>query len=106
MDSVAKGLKHLGPLEMAVLGQINGAVGSSVGDVQEGLRRGGKALAYTTVMTILGRLHKKGFLAREKQGRQHLYYTRKSPEKLKQSVLSKVGTSLFGKNRLRPILAL
>ena len=30
-------------------------------------------LAYTTVMTVLGRLHQKGLLEREKEGRNYVY---------------------------------
>jgi predicted transcriptional regulator len=41
------------------------------GDVQERL---GGDLAYTTVVTILSRLHEKGMAAREKQGRSYRYH--------------------------------
>ena len=47
----------------------------SVGEVLEALNaEAARALAYTTVMTILVRLHEKGYLARRKQGR-HFRYT-------------------------------
>jgi predicted transcriptional regulator len=35
--------------------------------------RPARKLAYTTVMTIMDRLHQKGFLTRQLQGRTHMY---------------------------------
>lgn len=47
----------------------------SVGEVLEALNaETNRTLAYTTVMTILVRLHEKGYLSREKEGR-HFRYT-------------------------------
>jgi predicted transcriptional regulator len=52
----------------------------SVRDVMEAVnKRAPKPRAYTTYMTILSRLHAKGFLARRREGRTDLYepaYTR------------------------------
>lgn len=46
----------------------------SVGEVLEGLSaEGGRELAYTTVMTIMVRLHDKGFLTRAREGRHFRY---------------------------------
>jgi predicted transcriptional regulator len=39
-------------------------------------RQADKALAYTTVMTVLARLHEKGFLSRERRGRGYEYRPR------------------------------
>ena len=65
----------LGPLEQRVMAQLWGHGAQSVGEVLEALNaEGGRALAYTTVMTILVRLHEKGYLSREKVGR-HFRYT-------------------------------
>lgn len=44
---------------------------ATAADVRE--RLGDATLAYTTVVTILTRLHEKGVLAREKQGRMFAY---------------------------------
>lgn len=47
----------------------------SVGEVLEALNaEGDRTLAYTTVMTILVRLHEKGYVNRTKEGR-HFRYT-------------------------------
>jgi len=42
--------------------------------------QGRKALAYTTIMTIMGRLHQKGVLDRERNGRTDVYRARHSRE--------------------------
>jgi predicted transcriptional regulator len=60
-----------GQLEGEVLGLLQRAGEPlSPGEVRE--RVGGR-LAYTTVVTILSRLHAKGVLARRKSGRAYLY---------------------------------
>ncbi len=43
----------------------------SVADVRSGL--GGRRRAYTTVMTVLTRLHDKGLVERERRGRAYVY---------------------------------
>ena len=60
-----------GELEAAVLAVLQ-AAGSAMaaGEVREQL---GGQLAYTTVVTILSRLHAKGVLDRRKSGRAYLY---------------------------------
>ena len=70
-----------GPLEadiMEVLWQKNPATPS---EVREALAPG-RNLAYTTVMTVLGRLHEKGFLSREKEGRAFSYTPNRSKVEL------------------------
>jgi len=42
--------------------------------------RGGRQLAYTTIMTILVRLHDKGILERDRDGRTYVYRARYSRE--------------------------
>lgn len=46
-------------------------------------------LAYTTIMTTLDRLFKKGVLQRRKQGRAFIYSARYSREQFKQSLVKK-----------------
>ena len=60
----------LGPLEMQVMNVVWSVGRCSVRDVVERLN---SRLAYTTVMTTLDRLFKKGFLEREKSERAFLY---------------------------------
>src|SRR5471030_2071332 len=60
----------MGPLEIAVLEILWSRGESNVHDV---VRRLGRPLAYTTVMTTLDRLFKKGILNRRKIERAFLY---------------------------------
>jgi predicted transcriptional regulator len=70
-QSRGDGKRAAGELEAAVLAVLQ-AAGSplSPGAVRE---RIGGDLAYTTVVTILSRLHDKGVLDRRKKGRAYLY---------------------------------
>ena len=68
-DSSAR--RAAGELESAVLGVLHAAGEPlSPGTVRERL---GSDLAYTTVVTILSRLHAKGVLERARAGRAYLY---------------------------------
>ena len=58
---------------------------ASVGDVLESInaeREESDQLAYTTVMTVMARLHDKDILSREKQGRSYQYRPRYTEEQL------------------------
>src|SRR5215831_15224243 len=67
----AAGRRAAGELEATVLAVLQGAGAPlSPGEVKE---RIGGPLAYTTVVTILSRLHAKGVLERHKAGRAYLY---------------------------------
>jgi predicted transcriptional regulator len=67
----AAGRRAAGELEAAVLATLHAAGAPlSPGEVRDRL---GDDLAYTTVVTILSRLHAKGVLDRRKAGRAFLY---------------------------------
>ncbi len=72
-----RSLKHrapaLGPLEIAVMEIVWAHGAASVHDVSHRLER---PLAYTTVMTTLDRLYKKGLLDRRKADRAFIYAPR------------------------------
>src|SRR5215472_16623648 len=67
----AAGRRAAGELEAAVLAVLQGA-GAALSPAEVRERVSG-ALAYTTVVTILSRLHAKGVLERHKAGRAFLY---------------------------------
>jgi predicted transcriptional regulator len=67
----------LGPLEIRIMEVLWSVGQSSVRDVVEKLER---KLAYTTVMTTLDRLFKKGMLNRQKSERAFLYWPRLSSQ--------------------------
>ncbi len=100
--------KHVtaGPLEVRVLRLLEEGGEQAVQDIQIALKAQGEALAYTTVMTVLSRLFEKGYLRRRKKGRQYVYQLRPQKEKIGQELLLKFKSALFGKDRLKPILAL
>ena len=99
-------VNELGPLEMQMLGLFSGSELVSVTDMQGRLDRGGTELAYTTVMTVLSRLHEKGLLVRRKDGRRFLYALAKSSADVTAGIVSRIHRALFGKGRLRPLVAL
>lgn len=75
----------VGPLEYGCLSAAWRRGSASVGQVRDDLnsRRGDDGeLAYTTVMTVLVRLHDKGILERAKQGRGYVYVPAVSEEEL------------------------
>ena len=64
----------LGPLASAIVREVVERGEATVGDVVEALRRSqDREHAYTTIMTVMGRLHDKGVLDRERRGRQYIY---------------------------------
>lgn len=80
----ARGAAHvLGELETAVMELLWKEPGQSVNEVEESLRQK-RGSAHTTVSTTLDRMHRKGYLTREKQGKAFLYapqYTREEFER-------------------------
>jgi predicted transcriptional regulator len=77
VDAVARTPHYedvLGPLAAAIVRAVSARGDASVADVVDGLRRTqGREHAYTTIMTVMGRLHEKGVLERERRGRQYIY---------------------------------
>ena len=64
----------LGPLEQRVMARLWQAGPQAVGEVMDALNGSAeRQLAYTTVMTILVRLHEKGLVRRQKEGRHYRY---------------------------------
>jgi len=103
---MSKKLPEVGPLEMQVLGVVSSRPDLSVGDIQKQLKSAGQDLAYTTVMTVLVRLHNKGLVKRRKESRQYLYEVVRQKESSPTKLLERVKISLFGSETLKPILGL
>ena len=75
----------LGELERAVMGQLWAAPGPlTVREVHDRLER---ELAYTTVMTVLGRLAKKGVVRQERDGKAYRYAAASTREQLTASLM-------------------
>jgi len=64
--------KFLGPLEADVMDRLWRRRSATVRDIVEDLGRS-RELAYTTVMTIMVRLHDKGLLERVRDGKTYVY---------------------------------
>ena len=94
----------LGELETAVLAQIRDHGENNVSGVLNGL---GNVYAYTTVMTTLDRLYKKGLLDRRKEGRAFIYYVRYTEAEVERTVAEDVLDRLLDSSlgRVEPVLA-
>ncbi len=97
-------LPVLGKLEREVMEETWRRGETSVREIH---LRFGERLAYTTLMTTLDRLFKKGLLARRKQGRAFLYTPRFSRAEFENEVAGDVIEGLLGGGvgRAEPILA-
>ncbi len=90
----------LGPLERRVMELL--WVGGEL-SVQDACDRFGPVIAYTTVMTTLDRLFKKGLLTRRKQGRAYLYSAATTREEFDRRVTADVVDGLLERNQERPL---
>ena len=81
----------LGALEAQVMNAVWDADGEvSVEQVRQALDERGKKAAYTTVMTTMSRLFKKGLLNREMRGKAYYYSAEVSKTDLDSSVIKQV----------------
>jgi predicted transcriptional regulator len=85
----------LGELESAVIAILWAEPELTVVDVEERLRRT-REIAHTTVLTTLDRMHRKGYLAREKRGKAFVYSPAYSREEFEQRMAQEVLGALFG----------
>ena len=97
-------LPTLGPLERKTLEMVWGLGRANVRDV---LEASGNEAAYTTVMTTLDRLYKKGFLERTKVDRAYVYHASLTRDQLQIGFASNVITGLIeiATGSTRPVLA-
>jgi predicted transcriptional regulator len=96
----------LGPLEMRVLALLRSGEPMAVAALRVQLEREGCELAYTTVMTVLSRLHKKGLLKRKREGNRYLYTPAASAPRVLGGILTRLRRALSASNRAAPILTL
>lgn len=88
-----KGLERiLGELEAAVLEEVWLRGDSSVREIHTALQPRG--LAYTTVMTVMGRLAEKGLLLKETKDNAHVYKAAVSRKELEKTMVDQVSDSL------------
>jgi predicted transcriptional regulator len=89
-------LHGLGTLERQALDAVWRLGRARVRDVRTALDH---AAAYTTVMTVLDRLYKKGVLDRERAGRAYVYSAAASSEELQSSLAMGLLHRLLGRGR-------
>ncbi|MDQ3649796.1 MAG: BlaI/MecI/CopY family transcriptional regulator [Acidobacteriota bacterium] len=91
-----RGAGHvLGELETAVMEILWRAPGQTVNEVEEHLRQR-RGSAHTTVLTTLDRLHRKGYLLREKLGKAFVYTPRYTLEEFERMMAQEVLGALIG----------
>jgi len=86
----------LGTLERPVLDTVWRLKHARVREVRAAL---GGTVAYTTVMTVLDRLYKKGVLERTRAGRAYVYSAAASPDELQSSMAMGLLRRLLGRGR-------
>ncbi len=86
--------KFLGKLEMAIMNILWQRSPLTVRQVHERLSRQ-RPLAYTTIMTVMGRLAEKGVLQRAKQGRAFIYRPIRSREEMRADLAACVSRALL-----------
>jgi predicted transcriptional regulator len=94
-----------GPLEMQVLGILEQQQQCDVSEMQKILESRGHEIAYTTVMTVLTRMHDKGVVSRHKDGRKFLYSYTKNSSKTKVGILKSIKDRLFGNERFAAVVS-
>jgi predicted transcriptional regulator len=82
------------PLELECLKALWGMGEGTVRDVREEML-GNRNLAYTTVMTVLDRLEKRGGVSRRKQGRSFVYVPKLSREELRRFAVKELIDRFF-----------
>jgi BlaI family penicillinase repressor len=82
------------PLELECLRALWGLGEGSVRDVRQKLVRDHQ-LAYTTVMTVLDRLEKRGRVTRRKQGRSFVYEPKVSRDALRRFAVKELVDAFF-----------
>ncbi len=92
----ARGAGHvLGELETAVMELLWREAELTVNQVEERLQRR-RQIAHTTVLTTLDRMHRKGYLAREKKGKAFVYAPHYTREEFERGLAQEVLGALLG----------
>ncbi len=89
-----KTLSRLGETEMEVLQHVWASGEASVADVHSRILRD-RAVAYTTVMTVMQKLVKKGFLRCDSSGSRYLYMPARPPAQVREELLRDLLDQVF-----------
>jgi predicted transcriptional regulator len=87
--------RYLGSLEALVMRVLWASPGLTVRDVASRLPKGRRRRAYTTIMTVMNRLHEKGLLSRKLTDRAYVYRPRLDESEYVQDLTQKRVQSLI-----------
>lgn len=85
----------LGELETAVMELLWANSAQTVSEVEQRLQRE-RRIAHTTVLTTLDRLHRKGYLGRERDGKAYVYTPRFTRDEFERAMAEEVLGALLG----------
>ena len=89
---------HLGDLELQIMNIMwDKKIPASVSEIHETLYPKNKR-AYTTIMTVMGNLYKKGVLSRKKEGNAYLYSPAMKKEEIARGAIKKITKGFFKNN--------
>ena len=92
----ARGAGHvLGELQTAVMETLWREPGLTVNEVEKRLQRR-REIAHTTVLTTLDRMHRRGYLVREKKGKAFVYSPSYTREEFERGMAQEVVGALLG----------
>ena len=94
-DSPRRSLLELAPLELDCKNTLWPMGEGTVREIRDRLAER-RARAYTTIMTIMDRLARKGVVERRKAGRAYVYRPRLSAEEARAHALAQVVENFFG----------
>ncbi len=89
-----RSLSPLGETEMEVLHHVWTLERATVSEVLESILRNRK-VAYTTVLTILNKLTRKGYLTCDKTGTSYVYAARIEPDDVRRNLLTSLMDKVF-----------
>lgn len=92
--------EQLGELQRAVLEIVWELGEATVQQVRDRLSKD-RDLAYTTVLSVMQKLQKRGWLAHRREDRAHVYRAVRSRDEEGVSLVRKLVTQLFAGNRMR-----
>lgn len=96
--SPRRSLLDLAPLELDCMTTLWPLGEATVREIREALASR-RARAYTTIMTIMDRLARKGIVERSKSGRAYVYRPRLTAEEARSQALAQVLDKFFGGSR-------
>lgn len=97
---MSRSFNTLGELQKAVMEALWAAGDAGVQAVRDRLDRGNE-LAYTTVLSVLQKLEKLGWVKRRREGRSHVYRAARSRDEEGVRSVRKIVEDVFGGDRLR-----